>query len=62
MPDKAALVFEGVRHTYAQLDARADHLAAVLQQRGVQRGDRVAGFLDNGVEMVLCLYAALKCG
>jgi amino acid adenylation domain-containing protein len=62
VPDKAALVFDGVRHTYAQLDARADYLAAVLQQRGVQRGDRVAGFLDNGVEMVLCLYAALKCG
>jgi len=62
VPDKTALVFDGVRHSYAQLDARADHLAAVLQQRGVQRGDRVAGFLDNGVEMVLCLYAALKCG
>jgi len=62
VPDKTALVFDGVRHTYAQLDARANHLAALLQQRGVQRGDRVAGFLDNGVEAVLCLYATLKCG
>ena len=62
VPDKTAVVFDGVRHTYAALDARADHLAALLQQHGVQRGDRVAGFLDNGVEMVVCLYATLKCG
>ena len=61
-PDKVALVFDGARHTYAQLDARADALAALLQRRGVQRGDRVASFLDNGVDAVLCLYAALKCG
>jgi len=62
LPDKTALVFDGGRHSYAELDARADQLAALLQARGVQRGDRVAGFLDNGVEAVLCLYAALKCG
>ena len=40
-PDKTALVFDGVRHTYAQLDARANHLAALLQQRGVAQIDEV---------------------
>ena len=61
-PDKTALVFDGARHSYAQLDAQAERLAVLLQQRGVKRGDRVASFLDNSVEAVLCLYAALKCG
>ncbi len=61
-PDKAALVFEGARLSYAELDRAASQLAASLQQRGVQRGDRVASFLDNGVEAVVSLYAALKCG
>ena len=61
-PDKEALVFEGTRYTYAEIDRRANQLAAALQQRGVQRGDRVATFLDNGVEAVVSIYAALKCG
>jgi amino acid adenylation domain-containing protein len=61
-PDKVALVAEGQRLTYAQIDAQATRLAARLQQRGVQRGDRVATFLDNSIEAVIGLYAALKCG
>ncbi len=61
-PDKTALVFEGQRYTYAHLDRKATRLAAALQQRGVQRGDRVATFLDNGVEAVVGIFAALKCG
>ncbi len=61
-PTKEALVFEGQRLTYADIDRRASQLAAALQQRGVQRGDRVATFLDNGVEAVVAIYAALKCG
>ena len=61
-PDKVALVVESTRWSYAQIDCLATQLAAVLQQRGVQRGDRVATFLDNGVEAVVSLYAALKCG
>ena len=56
------MVVESERVTYAELDARADHLAAWLQHAGVQRGDRVATLLDNGVEAVVALYAALKCG
>jgi amino acid adenylation domain-containing protein len=61
-PEKLALVFESTRHTYAQLDLLATRLAAALQERGVQRGDRVATFLDNSVEAVVSIYAALKCG
>ena len=61
-PSKEALVFEGKRFTYADIDRRASQLAAALQHRGVQRGDRVATFLDNSVEAVVAIYAALKCG
>ena len=61
-PAKVALVFEGQRLSYAQIDAQATCLAASLQRCGVQRGDRVASFLDNGVEAVVSLYATLKCG
>jgi long-chain acyl-CoA synthetase len=62
LPDQEALVFEGQRLSYAQINRQADHLAAALQQRGVQVGDRVATLLDNSVLAVVSLWAALKCG
>jgi len=62
VPDKVALVTGGRRYTYRELDALATRLAAGLQGLGVKRGDRVAIFADNGVEMVISVFAALKAG
>jgi amino acid adenylation domain-containing protein len=59
-PDKVALVSEGQRWSYAELEARSDALAHFLRRRGVARGDRVALFLDNTVEAVVAFWAALK--
>jgi len=61
-PDKVALVHEGERLTYAQIDERANSLAAFLRHSGVRRGDRVAIFMDNCPEAVIALFAALKAG
>ena len=62
LPDKTALVCDGRRVTYAALDARANGLAGALLEAGVGRGDRVAIFLENSVEAVVALFAALKAG
>ena len=62
LPDKTALVCDGKRYSYAQIDHMATELAAFLQRRGVQRGERVAIFMDNTVETVVGIYAALKAG
>ncbi len=60
--NKVALVCGERRYTYSELADRVQRLAATLQQRGVRRGDRVAIFLDNTMEAVISLYAALKVG
>lgn len=60
--DKVALVADGRRHRYGELDALAERVATVLRANGVRRGDRVALFADNGVEFVAGLYGALKAG
>ncbi len=52
----------GARYTYDELADKVRRLAATLQRRGVRRGDRIAIFLDNGMEAVVALYAALKVG
>ena len=61
-PDKTALVAGTARLTYAELDARANRLAHGLIARGVERGDRVAVYLDNSVETVVSMWATLKAG
>jgi amino acid adenylation domain-containing protein len=59
-PQKVALVCDGRRWTYAQLDGMADRLANALVELGVRRGDRVGLFLQNSVELVVGIFAVLK--
>jgi amino acid adenylation domain-containing protein len=60
LPDKDALVAQGQRYTYAELNGRANALANTLVARGVARGDRVVVLADNTVETVVSFWAALK--
>ncbi len=62
LPSKTALVCDGQRLTYAQLDEMANRLAHALIAGGVVRGDRVGLFLHNSVELVVGIFAALKAG
>jgi amino acid adenylation domain-containing protein len=61
-PHKVALVSDKRSYTYSQLGDMVSQLAAHLQQGGVRRGDRVALFLDNSVELVVGVFAALTAG
>lgn len=62
LPDKVALVCDGQRLTYAQIEAMANRLANALREHGVGRGDRVGIFLNNTVEAVVSIFATLKAG
>lgn len=62
LPDKLALVCGEQRVSYAQLQARVEALASLLQTRGVQRGDRVALFLEAGVDFAVAVHAVLRVG
>jgi long-chain acyl-CoA synthetase len=57
-----ALVCEGRRWTYAELDAQAARIATGLRQRGVGAGDRVALFMGNRAEFVSVLFALQRLG
>jgi long-chain acyl-CoA synthetase len=61
-PHKTALVCGDRRITYGELDADCNRLAHALIACGVQRGDRVAIYLDNCVEAVQAVFAVLKAG
>ena len=61
-PEKVALVCGDRRVTYRQVDEDANRLARRLAAGGVQRGDRVAIFLENSVDAVVAIFATLKAG
>jgi amino acid adenylation domain-containing protein len=60
LPDKVALVCDGQRLTYRELDERTNALAHALVRRGVERGDRVIVFGENSPDVVVAFWAALK--
>ncbi len=62
LPDKVALICDGQRLTYAQIEAMSNRLANALVVAGVQQGDRVAIYLPNCVEAVVGIFAVLKAG
>ena len=61
-PEKIALVADGRRWTYGELNRCADNVARELAARGVRAGDRVVILLDNCAEAVIAFHGVLKAG
>ncbi|MGI5348318.1 amino acid adenylation domain-containing protein [Streptomyces sp. CA-250714] len=61
-PDAVAVVFDGVPHTYRDVNTRANRLAHQLIRRGIGPEDLVAVALPRSAELVIALLAVLKSG
>jgi amino acid adenylation domain-containing protein len=61
-PDAIAVRFGNSAQTYAELDARANRLAHVLQASGVTGGSAVGVCLERTDKLIPALLAILKCG
>ena len=61
-PDKQALIVPGESATYAELLNSALAFARGLQERGLQRGERVALYMDNSLPCVTALFGTLLAG
>jgi amino acid adenylation domain-containing protein len=61
-PDRVAVSCEGRRFTYAQLNARANQIAAALRAAGVGPDSVVGVSVRRSVDMVAGLLAILKAG
>lgn len=59
---KLALISSERRLTYDELNRRVNRLANALNERGVRQGDRVAGLLPNGNEILEIMFACAKLG
>lgn len=61
-PDRVFLIYGDRRLTYAQVNDRAQALAAALHELGIEAGDRIALSLPNWPEFVISMLAAAKIG
>jgi amino acid adenylation domain-containing protein len=61
-PDAVAVQFGGERLTYAELDARAERMAAALRGRGAGPGTPVAVCAERSLALVVSLLAVLRSG
>jgi len=61
-PEKEAVVFEGTRLTYRQLNDRVNALAHALLDMGVGKGDRVALICHNSHYYAEVVFALAKIG
>lgn len=62
LPDKLAVAHKDGELTYSQLNERANRLANSLLELGIGKGDRVAVFMPNSLEIVILWYATQKIG
>ncbi|WP_415853096.1 AMP-binding protein, partial [Streptomyces albus] len=59
-PRRTALVADGRRLSYAELDEAADRVAAGLRAHGLGPGSRLLVHLPNGLPFVLTLFGCFR--
>lgn len=62
VPDRGAVVVDGRRVTYAELDRSANRLAHLLRDAGLVRGDALAVCAGNGTGVFEAFWAAMRLG
>ncbi len=61
-PDRTAIIFEGSRYSYEDLNTRSNKLANALADLGVGKGDRVAMIDVNSNQSIEAYFACAKLG
>src|SRR5437764_6640474 len=62
VPQRTAIICEGTRLSYAQLQAATNQVARGLVQIGIRKGDKVALTCQNVPSFVIAYYGILKAG
>jgi len=62
VPERTAVICEGTRLSYAQLQAATNQVANGLTQKGIGKGDKVALTCQNVPSFLIAYYGILKVG
>ncbi|MGN4562422.1 amino acid adenylation domain-containing protein, partial [Bacillus cereus group sp. MYBK5-2] len=61
-PNHVAVVFENQQLTYRELNARANQLARILRNEGVQEDQLVGVMVERSIELIVGILGILKAG
>ena len=61
-PEKEAVIFQGQKISYRELDGLTNSIANALSGIGVKKGDRIALYMTNRPEYIISFYAAARLG
>ena len=61
-PERIALIHEGKRITYAELNRAVNALGNHLKKLGIGKGDHISIMLPNSPDFVISYFAAQKIG
>ncbi len=61
-PKRKAVIFQNLTYTYAQLQEKAEIMAASLKEAGLKTGDRVAVMMPNIPQTIVSVWGILKAG
>jgi long-chain acyl-CoA synthetase len=61
-PEKTAVIFQGQRISFRELDGLANSFANALTGLGVKKGDRVALYMTNRPEYIISIYGIARLG
>ena len=62
LPHKVAVVYDNREYTYSELLSLVDRMADSLLSIGLKKDDRLAFFLYNCPEIIICYFACFKIG
>ena len=62
LPDKVAIEFEEQRVTFKEIYLQANKVANAFQSIGILKGDRVAQYMPNSLELVYSLVGNFRNG
>jgi non-ribosomal peptide synthetase component F len=61
-PDKTAVVFDGEKLNYTELDKKSTIIARVLCAKGVGSGDIIPVILERGIDTIAAMLGVLRSG
>ncbi len=61
-PNKAFLIFEKEKVTFKKFKEDMERLSSGFTKLGIKKGDKIALFLCNSIEFVICYFAAIRAG
>lgn len=60
--DKIAVSYSNVEYTYSDLIKKSDMLCNILDGNGVKKDDKIALFLENSFDFVVCVLTCIRMG